>query len=207
LRTPRSGDLIPIRYAISNGLVSSASTTQSASLGMRVRVLLHRWRLDRGLADGCARDRPADRAWRARQLSDPATRRELACSLRRVVAEADRPTVSALNAVTVHRRAVAPWREALLGIAELLERPLAVSAGGVARVAVLLSDGLGPLYSPCAARSLGDAVWWIADGLQPCEAHAWESPSVCRHEPRRVDWTCRRCGALATSGDPGVPPE
>ncbi|MGA2015106.1 MAG: hypothetical protein ABSH51_31885 [Solirubrobacteraceae bacterium] len=185
----------------------SASSTESAPLGIRVRVLLHRWRLDRGLADGRVRDRPADRAWRARQLSDPATRRELACSLRRVVAEADRPTVGVLNAVPVQRRAVARWREALLGIAELLERPLPVSAGGVARVAVLVSDGLGPLYNPRATRSLGDAVWWIADGLQPCETHAWESPTVCRHDRRQVQWTCRQCGALATTADPGVPPE
>jgi hypothetical protein len=58
------------------------------------------------------------------------------------------------------------WREALLGIAERLERPVAVNPCGVARVMLLLTDGNGPLYQRLTGWSLADEVWWIADGLE-----------------------------------------
>jgi hypothetical protein len=70
------------------------------------------------------------------------------------------------SAAPVRRRAVLAFKEGLLGLAERLEQPKAVNPTGVARVAVLLSDGLGPLYSSRAEQSIGEAVWWIADGLQ-----------------------------------------
>jgi hypothetical protein len=60
---------------------------------------------------------------------------------------------------------VRAYREALLGIAERLERPGGIDACGVARVMTLLTDGVGPLYSRDAEQSLIDAIWWIADGL------------------------------------------
>lgn len=68
-------------------------------------------------------------------------------------------------AVPLSRRAVLPWREGLLGLAERLEGPNPVNPAGVARVLVLLTDGTGPLYNPAAADRMGDAMWWIADGL------------------------------------------
>jgi hypothetical protein len=62
-----------------------------------------------------------------------------------------------------------PWREAILGLAERLERPEPVNPRGVARVAVLLGDGTSPFYNPAAEQSISEAVWWAADGLQPAE--------------------------------------
>jgi hypothetical protein len=146
-----------------------------AVLRRRLRVKLHRDRLDHELADGLhpaeldERD-PADlneRALRARQLATPRARRGAARSLRQVVRSAEEPLAAMFSAaVPVSRRAVLPWREALLGLADRLEQPGPVNPCGVARLLVLLTDGGGPLYVPEAARSLGDAVWWIADGLQ-----------------------------------------
>jgi hypothetical protein len=136
-------------------------------LALRVRVHVHRGGLDRQLADGLAPEAFMERAVRARQLADPATRRRTARSLRRLVKDAELPAAARLcSAVPVYRRTVLAWREALLGLAERLENPAPVNPCGVARTVVLLTDGAGPLYNPAAGHSMGSAVWWVADGLQ-----------------------------------------
>jgi hypothetical protein len=73
---------------------------------------------------------------------------------------------------------VLAWRQGLLGLAERLERPEPVNPCGVARALLLLTDGIGPLYDSGAARSIADAVWWIANGLQP--SRPVFTTSVCR---------------------------
>lgn len=99
-----------------------------------------------------------------------------------------------------------PWREGLLGLADRLEQPVPVNPCGVARTLVLLSDGAGPLYNPAPERSIGEAIWWVVDGLEPCPPHDWDSPKVMKLHPEHVAWTCRRCGAIATNDDPLVRP-
>lgn len=152
----------------------------SASLRRRLRVGLHRGRLDRQLAEGFGNDPIEDRALRARQLSGKRTRRRLARSLRARVKDAERPAAPQISAaVPLSRRVVRSWRESLLGLAERLESPDPVNPCGVARVLVLLTDGTGPLYSPGAADRMSEAVWWIADGLalaadeDPGHGSAW----------------------------------
>jgi hypothetical protein len=138
----------------------------SSTLRRRLRVGLHRARLDQQLADGSGRDSAEDRALRGRQLATRRTRRRLARSLRARVKDAERrpgPQLSA--AVPLSRRAVLASRESLLGLAERLESPDPVNPCGVARVLVLLTDGTGPLYSRGGGDRLREAVWWIADGL------------------------------------------
>ena len=134
-------------------------------LGMRLRVALSRWRLDRELADG----RPAidsnERALRARQLVDSGTRLQLARRLRDIVADAENPRAALGSAIPVRRTEVIRCREALLGVADRLEQPEPMSASAVARVMVVLTDGAGPLYNPAARPALGEAIWWVADGL------------------------------------------
>ncbi len=135
---------------------------------LRVRVRVGRWRLDRDLADGVRSDASERHALRASQLSGAPVRRDLADSLRRVVAGARSPRSEWLSAsVPVARDAVLASGEALLGLAERLEKGPA-GACGVARARILLSDGAGPLYNRAPERSLTEAVWWIADGLQQC---------------------------------------
>ena len=86
----------------------------------------------------------------------------------RLVEHAERPSDALLCcAVPVCRRSVLAWREALLGLAERLEQPVPLAPCGVARALVLLTDGGGPFYDARAQRSIGEAVWWIVDGLQP----------------------------------------
>ncbi len=141
-----------------------------ARVSLRLRVRLHRASLDRELSDGLAADSAEDRALRARQLEDSKTRRRLASALRGVIADSELPAVSRMcSAVPVSRKAVLPWRQALLGVAERLESGDPVDPCGVARVMVLITDGCSPIYNPYAEGSMSDAVWWIADGLRSRE--------------------------------------
>jgi hypothetical protein len=136
-------------------------------LSRRLRVKLHQRRLDHELAHGLDPCELGERALRAGQLAAMPARRRTARSLRGVVAAAGRPNGLLLDpGIPVSRRAVLTWRQGLLGLADRLERPEPVNPCGVARALVLLTDGVGPLYDVSAGRSLGDAVWWIADGLQ-----------------------------------------
>jgi len=172
-----------------------------------LRVRWHRRRLDRELAAGCECEASQDRAVRAGQLADPVTRRQLARSLRRAVASAERPAEAFVTAaVPVRRPTIVPSCQGLLGLAERLEQDVPLNPRGVARALVLLTDAAGPLYSAGSERSMSEAVWWVADGLQGCPPHAWGCPKVMKLDPDYVAWTCGRCGAIATTGDPAVKP-
>lgn len=139
----------------------------SSAFVRRLRVHLHRRRLDRQLADGLAPESFHDRALRATQLASMPTRRQVARSLRRLVELAETPAGALLGpAVPVCRRAVLTWREGLLGLADRLEQPVPLDPRGAARALVLLTDGGGPFYDARAQRSMSEAVWWIADGLE-----------------------------------------
>jgi hypothetical protein len=71
---------------------------------------------------------------------------------------------------------------------------------------LLLRDGAGPLYTPDATPTFADAIWSIADGLGLCPPHDWDCPKVMKLDPDLVAWTCRRCGAVATSNDGATRP-
>jgi hypothetical protein len=142
---------------------------------------------------------------RGRQLADPLARHELAISLRLIVAHAERPHAG-LSCMHVEPEAVLSWREGLLGLAERLERPGTVNPCGVARALALLIDPGGPLYSSARERSLGEMVWWVADGLRVCPPHRWGCPVVMELDPDHVAWTCGLCGVIATTDDPAVRP-
>lgn len=176
--------------------------------GLRLRVLLHRHRIDEQLAEGSGRGRPAELALRASQLCERRSRSRLARGLRRIVARTENPGNGWLRtAIPMHRPAVVQWREGLLGLAERLERPEAMSASAVARVQLLLCDGTGPLFNSGAPRSLGAALWWVADAWeQECSAHHWRCPIVSKLDIDHVTWTCAHCGATAISVDAATRP-
>ena len=174
----------------------------------RLTVLVSRRRLDWELAAGCGERRTGALAMRARQLTVPSTRRRLARSLRRVVSDVEARRAGGFRAaLPLRHNEVRAYREGLLGIAERLEQPAALSACGVARAIVLLTDGCGPLYYRYSERSLIDAIWWIADGMDSqCPPHDWASPVIMKRDPNHVAWTCKRCGSIATSSDTVVKP-
>jgi hypothetical protein len=124
-----------------------------------------------------------------------------------VVADAQSPRAVRFDStVPVLTEAVAPWREALLGLADHLDEPGQISACGLARALCLLTDGGGALYSPRPERSLAETIWWVADGMAMCSSHEWGCPVRIKLDPEHVAWTCGRCGAIATSEDPRVSP-
>jgi hypothetical protein len=143
---------------------------QPSALGLGLGVWLHRGRLDRDLAAGFDPESSAKHTLRAQQLTDPATRRRLAHSLRRVVSDVrDRRATMFGPAVPV-RREVLPWSNELLRLAERVQGADPVSASGMARLLVTLTDGTSPLYDRGSGRSVQETVQWIADGLQPARA-------------------------------------
>lgn len=154
-----------LQSADPSGLAGGPAAS-NPTLRRRLRVQLHKGRLDLQLAEGFGSDPIEDRALRARQLTRMRARRRLANSLRARVKDAERPPGPRMSAaVPVAGRAVRTWRESLLGLAERLERPDPVNPCGVARVLLLLTDAAGPLYNPGASERMSSAVWWIADGL------------------------------------------
>ncbi|HEX4110169.1 MAG TPA: hypothetical protein VHX88_18710 [Solirubrobacteraceae bacterium] len=158
-------------------------------------MLLHCGQLDHQLAGGLLRRPTAEQALRARELTGPLVAHELAGSLRRLLAEPGR------------RPSLADSREALLGLAERLERGERLNACGVARVLLLLTDVAGPLYHPSPERSMSELVWWIADGLASCPPHAWGCPVIAKLDPEHVTWTCAFCGAMSVTGGAEEHPE
>jgi hypothetical protein len=135
---------------------------------VRLRVRLRRGRIDRDLAEARVRERSAEYTLRAAQLASEVTRRNAARSLREVVAAAENPPAELLGSTALlNSHIVVPWREGLMGLVERLEQSDPIGPCGVARALVLASDGMGPLYNPASERSIGEAIWWIADGLDP----------------------------------------
>ena len=128
---------------------------------------MHRARLDRQLADGLAPDAFDERALRAtpaRGYAPPAARS--LDRMRRLVAHAERPAAWCVSAAVP----VSPARGAGRGERRCSASPSDSSSPCRSiRVAwrallVLLTDGGGPFYNAGADRSMGDAVWWVADG-------------------------------------------
>jgi len=166
------------------------------TLGLRLRVRLRRWQLDRDLAAGCVISGSADLALRARRLGEPRARLQTATSIRRVVATARSPRLSLSAAVPPVRAAVLPWAEGLLGLAERLEQPVPLAARGLARAALLVRDGAGPLFTASAGESLGDAIWAISEGLEPCTLHGLDDGFFLQNGRSRSERICARCGTL-----------
>jgi hypothetical protein len=105
--------------------------------------------LDRQLADGVATWASPTHAARALQLTNDRSRGALARSLERLVEHTDRSSPRFGSAV------VPPCREQVRGalplildIASRLRAPGPVDAPGIARLRALLSDGIGPCYTP-----------------------------------------------------------
>jgi hypothetical protein len=112
-------------------------------------------RLDRQLADGVAPWHSPTHAARALQLTGARTRRALARSLERLVEQAEEPPPPARSAVIEPcRPQVREARPIMLTMAFRLRAGTPVDARGVARLKLLLTDGLGPCYAPSRPDAL-----------------------------------------------------
>ncbi len=116
--------------------------------------------LDRELAAGASPETSTLLAARAALLTSMKVRRELATSLRRILAAAGvpaevtvitaRPPRLPLARARIHRSA-----GPLAALAACLAAPGPVPAQGVAKVSQLLTDGTGPLYRQASGEDLG----------------------------------------------------
>lgn len=120
--------------------------------------LAARWsalELDRALADGADPEASPALSLRARRLTAFRYRRALAASLERVLRDAAtaRPQRSR-GRIVPSRRHVARAERELAELAQAIARPGPVSARGMAKARLLLSDGNGPLFNPASRQRL-----------------------------------------------------
>jgi len=136
------------------------------SFRLRLRATWHRARLTRELAEGADPSASAEIALRARQLTSARTRRTLARSLRRTIAEAHQAARTRSAVPIIDRGAVL---EAEAAIAEMIERllsPRPVHPQGMATLERILTNADGsPLYNPSAPGTLRQTIRGATDAL------------------------------------------
>jgi hypothetical protein len=121
--------------------------------------------LDAQLASGRSPEAAPALALRAQMLVRPSHRRALACSIREVISRATRPARVPTAVVPVSRARVLDAAVDLAELGRRLDGGGPVAAEGVARVAALLRDGRGPLYSRCSTAPLRQVVQSIIQDL------------------------------------------
>jgi len=126
-------------------------------------------RCDQRLADGERPERDLRLALRAQRLVRADTRRWLARSLQRLLAEANAPRrLGGAPALTPEcRRRLVESSAAVHQVIHDLERSAPLAGQGVAALCVLLRDGRGPLYGRASAPELQDRLDEVQRELLP----------------------------------------
>lgn len=149
-----------------DGLVVARRPRLSDRLVARLRAR----RLDRALAQGTPPEASAPLALRAQRLTEPEERSSIARELRRILREAHQTRRPALARIMPSRGSVWAAREELRRLADTLEDPGPVTAGGVAQARILLTDGTGPLYNPMSRTTLLSGAARAVRELRPWPA-------------------------------------
>jgi hypothetical protein len=149
-----------------DGLVVARRPRLRDRLAARVRPR----RLDRALAGGTPPEASAALALRAQQLTEPESRGSIAHALRRIIREAQQGCRPALGRMMPSGTRVRAARDELSRLADTLDEPGPVAAGGVAQALILLTDGTGPLYNPHSRVSLCAGAERAAKELRPWPA-------------------------------------
>ena len=125
------------------------------------------WWLDQALADGVCPDDSAVLSLRAHRLIGLETRRALARELRGIVGRARRPLHPLDNGARICSQEVLGARDAIEALADRLDGWEPVEPAGVARVRLLLRDGVGPLYNESYPGGLRRAIRVAVAALEP----------------------------------------
>jgi len=133
---------------LSGGPAAGTILSRRVRWADRVSVRLATGRLDARLAGGANPDSSAPLSMRAQALIGEPMRARLAHALRAALEQAVEHPRPLDPCARPCRARVLACRAELLELAQALLDPGPVEARGVARVAVLLSDGAGPLYGP-----------------------------------------------------------
>ncbi|MGY4648680.1 hypothetical protein [Mycobacterium sp. URHB0021] len=127
---------------------SLPDTFTEASIVTRVIAGLFATRFDKQLAAGVAPEPGSVIAARVSRLASAGERRTLAEALHHSLCEADSRRTRMSPTIPVDRSAVAAAEGLIDQVVQRLTGPRPVSARGVARLRLLLSDGAGPMYWP-----------------------------------------------------------
>jgi hypothetical protein len=132
--------------------------------------LLAVWRaaeLDRQLAAGTAPGASAELALRARVITGPRSRRQVADGLLRARRAARNKVPGLSAAIRPNADEVLAARVVLSAIDRRLRAPEPVTARGLAMLRMLLTDGASPLYAPRERGALGSQLRAVAAVLEP----------------------------------------
>jgi hypothetical protein len=141
---------------------SAGRHARAARLLAHLRAL---W-LDRQLTAGVASWHSPTHAARALQLTSARNRTALARSLERLVEQAEEPPTPARSAVIEPcRPQVREARPIILTMAFRLRSRSPVAARGMARLKLLLSDGVGPCYAPSRPDALAIELQTVSQWL------------------------------------------
>jgi hypothetical protein len=132
----------------------------------RLKAMAGRHTLDRRLARGVDPETSRELACRAHVLRGWRVRHAFADGVERTVHEAEHPDLRYSARIPVAREEVLAARGDLLRIAEALRAEPAGDARGIAEVALLLTDGSGPLFTRHPAGTLREAAFRAAFHLE-----------------------------------------
>jgi hypothetical protein len=149
---------------------SGCPVATKARVWDRLGARLGARRLDADLAAGASPDASVRLALRARTLVRTSFRRDLARSVQRILAAADRSLAGPRPPVPVCRDRVRDATGELAELVTCLLRPGPVPVQGVAKVSILLGEASGPLYHRCSAQDLRATVRETAEALSPARA-------------------------------------
>ena len=141
-------------------------TMRRARMRERLVARLRTSALDAALIRGVPPESSVALALHAQHVAGPSQRQLLACSLRRIVAVAEAPTLGR-RAAPVNSEAVRRARAGIESLADRLASDKPVDIRGVAKVRALLSDGSGPLYRRGKASSLDRELVAVSSVIDP----------------------------------------
>jgi hypothetical protein len=154
---------------------STASDGRTNSLRLRMGTAVHRAGLTHALAQGADPDANDKLALRARQLTSQRTRRALARSLHRTVAEAHRPAMMRARVVSIiDRAAVLDAEDAIAEMIERLRSPGPVRPEGMAMLERIITNAeRSPLYNRAEPGALRRVIRGATAALdaRPSQSH------------------------------------
>jgi hypothetical protein len=135
----------------------------------RIHARVCAFELDHALARGALPDSSAALLWRAEGLLRAQTRRQIGHRLRRIVQSTREPPKPPGICVPISHRLLLATEPELSQLASRLLDDQPVAVQGIACSAVLLSDGMGPLYGrgSGAEEELRDAASRAIETLEP----------------------------------------
>jgi len=135
----------------------------------RIRARMCAFELDHALARGAPPDSSAALLWRAERLLRAQTRRQIGDCIRRIVLTTRDPPKPPGICVPISHRLLLATEPQLSQLASRLLDDQPVAVQGIACSAVLLSDGVGPLYGRGrgAVEELRDAAIRAIEALEP----------------------------------------